>query len=197
VLRRLTEKIHMYAGLLSFTALVVWGIAGIHAIFLPPPGEHQPPEISETRLLPYEAAGDPDDKELARQIYEFVDIPLAGGHYNIHRDPDHNLIFFVFTVSGRREITFIEEEQIVRLEVRKNTLWQFLSSMHTSNSHRGPKVLAAQMWGIYNEFSAWAFTFMTLSGVYLWLASRPGLRWAQILAGSSSAVFIVLWVVTR
>jgi uncharacterized iron-regulated membrane protein len=197
VIRKLTEKIHMYAGLLTLTALVVWGIAGIHAIFLPPPGGYQPPEISEVRELPYEAAGNLDDKELAAQIYTFVDIPLAGGHYNIHRDPEQNLKFFVFTVSGRREITYLEDRQAVRVEVRQNTLMEFLSSMHTSNSHRGPKVLAAQMWGIYNEFSTWAFTFMTLSGVYLWLASRPGLLWARLIAGTSAVMFVVLWMVTR
>ncbi len=187
----------MYAGLLTFTAFAVWGVAGIHAVFLPAPGGYQPPEISEVRELPYEAAGDLDDKELARQINEFVNIPLAGGHYNIHRDVEHNLVFFVFTVSGRREVTYLEERQVVRIEVRQNTLVQFLSSMHTSNSHRGPRVLAARMWGIYNEFSTWAFTFMTLSGVYLWLASRPGLLWAQLLAGTSAAIFVVLWLVTR
>jgi uncharacterized iron-regulated membrane protein len=197
VLRKLIEKIHMYAGLLTLTALLVWGVAGIYAVFRPAPGEYQPPEISEVRELPYEAAGNLDDKELARAIYEFLDIPLAGGHYNIHRDPEANLMFFVFTVSGRREVTYLEERQVVRLDVRQNTLVEFLSNLHTSNSHRGPKVLAARMWGVYNEFSTWAFTFMTLSGVYLWLASRPGLLWAQLLAGTSAVIFVVLWMVTR
>jgi len=187
----------MYSGLLTLTALVVWGATGIHAVFLPPPGAHQPPEVSEVREEPYQAGGDLDDKELAGQIHEFVDIPLAGGHYNIHRDDDHNLKFFVFTVSGRREITYLEERRTVRIETRQNSLIQFLSSMHTSNSRRGPRVLAARMWGFYNEFSTWAFLFMTVSGVYLWIASRPGLRWAQILAGTSAAMFIVLWAVTR
>lgn len=197
MIRKLIEKIHMYAGLFTFMAFVVWGVTGIHAVFLPAPGQYQPPEISEVRELPYRAEGNLDDKALARKIHEFVAIPLAGGHYNVHRDSEHNLAFFVFTVSGRREVTYLEERQTVRIAVRQNSLMQFLSSMHTSNSRRGPRVLAAQMWGFYNEFSTWAFTFMTLSGVYLWLASRPGLRWAQLLAGASAAMFVVLWMVTR
>ena len=40
------KKIHMYAGLLTFTAFVVWGVTGIHAVFLAPPGGYVPPENS-------------------------------------------------------------------------------------------------------------------------------------------------------
>ena len=45
------KKLHMYAGLLTFTAFVVWGVIGIYAVFLPGPGNHQPPEISSTKEI--------------------------------------------------------------------------------------------------------------------------------------------------
>ena len=50
---------------------------------------------------------------------------------------------------------------------------------------------------VFNEFSNWAFLFMTLSGVYLWVGSRPGLRWAQILFGGAVALTAVLWMAIR
>ena len=98
-----------------------------------------------------------DDRDAARHIYENLDIPLRGGHYNI---------------------------------------FGFLSTMHTAFSRRGPETQAARLWGYYNELAAWAFVFMTVSGLYLWLDTMPGMRWAQLLAASSIGFSIVLWLVT-
>ena len=191
------KKIHMYSELLTFTALTVWGITGIHAVFLPAPGGYAPPEVSSAREVPYYAPGNLDDAALAKQIYQAIEIPLAGGHYNIRRDDDLNLAFFVFTYNGRRDVTFLEEKSVVQIAHRKNPISGFLSSMHASHTRRGPKALPARMWAFYNEFSLWAFTFMTFSGVYLWAATRPGLRWAQLTFGLMMAISIVLWMATR
>ena len=191
------KKIHMYAGLLTFTAFVVWGVTGIHAVFLPPPDGYAPPEISSEREIPFRAPGHLNDIELAKHIFETVDIALAGGHYNVHRDEDLNPAFFVFTVNGRRDVTYIEEQGVVRIAHRRNDLVGFLSSMHASHSRRGPRAPAARLWGFYNEFSTWAFLFMTLSGVYMWLVTRPGLRWAQASAAALAALSIFLWVWNR
>jgi len=191
------KKLHMYAGLLTFSALFVWGLTGIHAVFLPPPGGYAPPEISETVEVPLEAPGDLDDKALARHIYDNLDIPLRGGHYNIRRDDDANLAFFIFTSSGRRDITYLETEGKVRIDVRQNGLADFLSSMHTAHSDRGPRTTAARMWGWYNEFSVWAFLFMTISGLYMWLETRPGMRWAQWTVAAGTVGPLVLWLATR
>ena len=46
------RKIHMYAGLLSFTALLVWGITGIHAVLLPSPGNWKQPPVSAVSTVP-------------------------------------------------------------------------------------------------------------------------------------------------
>jgi uncharacterized iron-regulated membrane protein len=94
------KKIHMYAGLFTFTAFFIWGVTGIYAIFLPPPGEYEPPEISSEREVTFQSPGDVDDKDLAQQIFERIEVPLSGGHYNVHRDDDLNLAFFVFTWNG-------------------------------------------------------------------------------------------------
>jgi hypothetical protein len=33
--------------------------------------------------------------------------------------------------------------------------------------------------------------------VYLWLDTRPGMRWAQLIAASSIGFSVVLWLATR
>jgi len=37
-----------------------------------------------------------------------------------------------------------------------------------------------QMWRWYTELAIWSLILMALSGVYLWLASRPAYGWGQI-----------------
>jgi hypothetical protein len=191
------KKLHMYAGLLTFTSFMVWGIIGVYGAFAPGPGNYQPPEVSETREVAFDAPGDLDDRELARLIFDTIDIPLRGGHYNIRREDDGNLAFYVFTASGRRDVKYIEDEKTIRIDVRQNSVFSFLSTMHTAHSDRGPRTTAARMWGFYNEFSAWAFLFMTISGIYMWLDTRPGMRWAQWLTTASVVGSAVLWLVTR
>ena len=191
------KKLHTYAGLLSFSALFVWGFIGVYAVFMPAPGQFKPPEISETREVSLAAPGDLDDKALARYVFDNIDIPLRGGHYNIRRDDDANLAFFVFTASGRRDVTYFEDQETVRIQVRQNTLPHFLSTMHTAHSRRGPKTQAAKMWGYYNEFSVWAFLFMIVSGLYMWLETRPGMIWAQATIGVATVGTAVLWFATR
>jgi hypothetical protein len=191
------KKIHMYAGLLSFMAFAVWGIAGIQSAFLPPPQGYQPPDIAHETEFTFEGAGDLDDRELAQRIFRASEVRMGGGVYNVRRNEDGNLAFLLFTWNGRRDFTYLEDQKLVRVAFRNNNLASFLSSMHTAFSRRHPPELPAQLWGYYNEFSTWAFLFMTISGVYMWIATRPRLPWARICVGSATAVAGILWVVTR
>ena len=191
------KKLHMYSGLLTFIAFVVWGVTGIHAVFLPPPGQYQPPPVSSVKEIPFQAPGNLDDEKLSRAIFDAVDIPLAGGRYNVHRDEQLNLAFNVFTINGGREVTFLEKEGIVRIAHRGNSLWGYLSSMHTAHSRRHSLTPAAIAWGYFNEVSTWAFLFMTFSGLYMWIATRPGLRWAQLSLAGMTALTLVLWITIR
>lgn len=191
------KRIHMYSGLLTFMALVVWGVTGIHAVFLPAPGEYQPPPISSIREIPYRASGDLDDQGLSRAIYQAIRIPLSGGRYNVHRDEQAHLAFNVFTINGGREVTFLEERGIIRVAHRRNSVLSYLSSMHTAFSRRHTLTPAATAWGLFNELAVYAFVFMTCSGVYLWLATRPRLRWAQLSLAGMAVLTLVLWIAIR
>jgi hypothetical protein len=187
----------MYSGLLTFMALVVWGITGIHAVFLPRPDAFQPPPISAVRDIPYQVNGDLDDQQLSRAIYQAIDVPLAGGRYNVHRDAQSHLAFNVFTINGGREVTFLEAQGIVRVAHRQNSTWSYLSSMHTAFSRRHTLTPAAVAWGLFNELAVYAFVFMTFSGVYMWLATRPRLRWAQWSLAGMGVLTLALWIAIR
>ena len=190
-------KIHNWSGLLTFSAFVVWGVTGIYAIFLPAPGEWKPPPVSSERSFPYEAPGDLDDRELAKRIFEAAELTMAGGHYNVRRDDDQNLTFNAFTTNGRQDLTYFEDEQRVLIQSRQSSIGSFFSVMHATHTRRGAPHLAVRMYGVYNEFATWAFLFMSLSGVYMWIATRPGMPWAQILIGVMTLVTIIMWWAVR
>ncbi len=194
---RWTKKIHMYAGLFAFTALIVWGVTGLHSMFLPAPGEFSPPEVARTLEVPFEAPGDLDDKALVARIDQALDLPIVGNPVQISRTPERDLFYRYYSPNGRTEVTFLEREAKIRVEFRRSSLWGYLAGMHAGSTRRTPPDLAARAWGLYNEVSLWAFTFMTLSGVYLWLDTRPWLRWAQALAAVGVLLFVGLWFVTR
>ena len=69
--------------------------------------------------------------------------------------------------------------------------------MHTAFSRRHTLTPASIAWGLYNELATYAFLFMTLSGVYLWLATRPRLRWAQLSFAGMAVVITALWIAIR
>jgi hypothetical protein len=191
------KKIHMYSGLVSFMAFVVWGVTGVHAILLPPPGGYEPPEVSSEQTFPFEGPGDLDDKQLAQRIFDTAALTMTGGFYDVRRDESGNLAFLSYSANGRRDFTYFEDQKLVRVQFRDNDMADFLSSMHAGHSRRGPPDLSSRLWGYYNEFSTWAFLFMALSGVYMWVATRPSLPWARLCVAGATAVGVVLWVVTR
>lgn len=197
VLYHWTKKIHTWAGLLTFSAFVVWGVTGVHGAFTPPPGEYTPPPVAALRELPFQAQGDADDQEISKQIFAIAEIPLAGGRYNIHRDEDLNLAFNVFTINGTRELTYYEDRGVVEVAHRRNSVWSYLSSMHSAHTTRHQLTPLSSAWGYYNTLATWAFLFMTISGVYMWIATRPNLNWARISFGAMALFTAVMWFVIR
>jgi hypothetical protein len=138
-----------------------------------------------------------DDKALAARIDQTLDLPITGNPAQIGRLDDGNLFYRYYTVNGRRDVTFFERDGKVRVEFRQTPFWGYVGGMHVASTRRTPPDLPAKAWGLYNEASLWAFTFMTLSGVYLWLSTRPRLKWAQALATAGAILFLGLWTVTR
>ena len=132
-----------------------------------------------------------------RRSFRQPHLAMVGGYYNVHRDDAGNLAFLAYSANGQRELTYLEKERRVRVVFRDSGLGDFLSSMHAGHSRRGAPDSSSRLWGYYNEFSTWAFLFMVLSGIYLWVATRPGMRWALILSGITIAATALLWVTTR
>jgi hypothetical protein len=191
------KRLHMHSGLFAYTAFIVWGITGIWSVFLPAPDNWPAPDVSEVREIPYDAPGDLDDTALALRVFEASGVKMSYPPREGRRNEDHHLVFTVYSPSGPRDLTYLEEDKLIRVAYRQNQLSGYLAAMHAGSTEPGPPDLPLRIWGVYNEAALWGFAFMTLSGLYLWLATRPRLIWAWATLAGSAVVFVVLWFLTR
>ena len=191
-------RIHMYTGLLNFTALVLFGVVGIIATVLPPHAERTRPEPA-VELVDFEIPGGMDDRQLADHIQATLRIPLTGRapDWTLKRDDDNNLRFRLPTPARGHEIVVLEDEGRLRIETLPFHTWQYLFHLHEMVPSRVTSDLRIQAWAWYIEFSIWSLILMALSGLYLWLESRPGYRWAQISFGVGSLIFVCFYWFVR
>lgn len=196
-MNRWIKKLHMYCGLLNFSILVVFGIAGLTATFEPAPQNRTPPPAI-ARFVAYTAPPAMSDKEVADDVYRFLQLPLtAPPRYGIRRDGDNNLAFSLYTVNGERRVTVLEKENRLRVEEARNSIWRYLDNLHSTTIQAPAPDLRLRLWTYYNEFAIWSLIGMALSGLYLWLSSRPRYRPAQIVFLAGSGIFLCLYWLTR
>ena len=187
------RKIHMYAGLLSFTALLVYGIAGLAATF--EAGSHTaPPEF-----VAFNAPPGATDKQIAGQVYRLLAPPLASPvpAWAIRRDREANIRLDFYSPNGVRHVTVLEGEKRLRVEVERRVLWQYLNGLHTATDTAAGRDIRMRLWGAYNQFAIAALLLLAASGLYLWLASRPRFRAAQLTFAAGAGVFVLLYALTR
>lgn len=190
-LTRWIKKIHMWAGLLNFSVLIVLGIVGIVASVLPRPAERPKPPAT-TRTVDYQAPGDLDDRALADAIQAFLDIPLTSSpvpEYGVRRDEQNRLRVNLFTPAVRYEALLLEDEG--RLEITRQPFdaGQFLFHLHELTPGWAGADWRLRAWAWYMELSIWSLMLMAVSGVYLWAASRPTYRWGQIAFAAGLLIF--------
>ena len=192
------KRIHMYTGLLNTTALAIFGIVGIAASLLPPPKDRPAPEAT-VEFRDMEIPGSMDDRQLADHIQAQLQIPLTGPapKWSFWHDDHGNLHFRLPTPARRHDIVVLEDESRVRIRSQAFDNWQYLFHLHEMTPSHARPDLRIQAWAWYIEFSIWALILMALSGTYLWLASRPEFRWAQISFATGIIVFVAFYIAVR
>ena len=196
-MRALIRRIHLYLGLLNFTALIVFGIAGLTAALQPRPVDRH--HESEVRTVSFSVEPGATDRQVADSVFETLRIPLSRPipDFALHRNGENQLALDFYTLNGVERVTVLEEQHQLRIEKVQHGLWTFLNEMHAVTVGGQSPYLTVRMWSWYNEFAIWCLIAMALSGVYLWLASRPGFRWAQYSFGAGCGAFVLLYVLTR
>jgi hypothetical protein len=184
----------MYTGLLNFTMLLVFGIAGLTATIQPARRQTGDLDTREFQIPP-----NLTDFEAAVAAFQFLNAPLsqAPGRGAVRRDGENHVSFTMYSANGPRIVTLLEKEHQVRIDSRKNSIWHFFENVHATTPREATHDMRERLWSWYTELSIWSLILMAASGVYLWLASRPAHRWGQISFVAGSGAFIVLYALTR
>jgi hypothetical protein len=139
---RWLKKLHMYAGLLNLSILVVFGIAGLSATF--DSGPNRPPVPSTTRTFDFKAPENVSDYDAALAAFQLLKPPRFDmpAKPDVHRDSANNVAFTIYSVNGIRTVTLLEKENRIRVESRRNNLGHFFDDLHrTTMSYPHPDLV--------------------------------------------------------
>jgi hypothetical protein len=190
---RLIRKIHIYAGLLTFTQLLIYGIAGLIATFQV--SQERPKIAHETRYVPFAVPASATDKEVADKVYAELKLPLTRPMpgWFLRRTSDHHLLLDFYHINGIYRVVVFENERRLRVESISNDGWLFLEDIHASTPGDGEAPALIRWWAIWNELGMWCLLGFCVTGVWLWLASRPRFVWAWSALVVGSMMLAGMW----
>jgi hypothetical protein len=195
--RRIILKLHIYAGLLTFAQLMIYGVAGLVATVQP--GLERPKIAHAVRYVPFTAAPSATDKEVAAAVYDTLRPPLARPmpDWFLRRTAENNLLLDFYNINGIWRVVVLEREHRLRVEEIRNTTWLFLADAHaaTTGDEEAPRIVRA--WAIYNELAMWCLLAFCASGVYLWLSAPTRGAWAWACVGVATVTLSALWISFR
>ena len=191
------KRIHIYLGLLSFSHFIVYGIAGLTASSQR--SLERPKIPMNARYELFTAPPNSTDKQVADAVYKQLQLPFTRPmpDWYLRRTPENDLLLDFVNINGIYRVTVLEKEQRVKVEEIRNSTWLFLEDIHAGTGRDPEAAPLLRAWGYNNEFAMWSLLAMAVSGAYLWLASRPKLRWAQVCLVMSTAALAAFWWMVR
>jgi len=190
------RKLHIYAGLLNFSILIVFGLAGLVVTFDAADIFHSGNE-PRTEVLPFTYPESVSDKEIANLIAQKLQ-PAHTGPPNAHRDPaTHQLISDFYSLNGLVRVTALEPTNQLRIEAYRNSIWRFLDNAHATTIAERTSDGGVRAWAWYIEFSIWSLIFLIVSGAWLGLTERQRFRWTNISLAAGCAVFAAFYFLTK
>ena len=195
----LIKKIHIYSGLISFTALLIFGVIGIVASVLPRPDERPKPD-AENWEINYQVPTNLDDRQLADRIQSDLNLPLTKSppDWSLRRDKESNLRFRLPTPGHFYDVVVVEEDSLLRIRKQPFDEWQYLFHLHEMTPSADPEDFRILLWAYYGEFNLWALIVMGLSGLYLWITTkRRNFWWAQVSFLVGTLSFAVFYLALR
>jgi hypothetical protein len=191
------KRLHALLGLLVFSQLVIYGIAGLTAAVQT--HRERPKTVQTAHYLPFHADPMATDQQVAVSVYRSLDLPFTRPmpDWFLRRTPDHHLLLDFYQINGIHRVTLLENEGRLRIEEIRNSPWLFLEDLHATTGEDGEHFRLIRIWGAYNQFAMWSLIGMTLSGLYLWGVARRGVRWTQVCLGAGTGLLLILYGVLR
>jgi hypothetical protein len=191
----LLKRLHIWVGLFNLTALLVFALTGLWAVV----PDLAMPDAAETSTVAYSAPGDFSDQQVAADLFTRLRLPLAGPvpEWAVRRNDANVLVLTYNSVNGAYQVTVDEPAHQALVAHRRNRVGEFLSQAHGTTLYRAEPDLRVRLWALYIDLSILGLLFMTGTGLWLWLTSRPRVWWAWLSFAGGAGLFAALWIVTR
>lgn len=191
----LLRKLHIYSGLLVFSQLLVYGVAGLVATAQP--SLERPKTPHTTRTIAFQRKPDESDKQVAARAYETVQPAMSRPvpDWFLRKSADGHLLLDFYNINGIYRVTVLPTA--LRVESIRNSTALFFEDIHAATLADSEADQLIRIWAMWNELGIWGLLFFAVSGIWLWLASRPGSRLAWFSLALGIAVFAGLWMVLR
>ena len=189
------KRLHIWVGLFNLTMLVVFALTGLWTVT----PDLSMPDPTDTTTLSYTPPATFTDKQVADDLFERLHLPLAGRvpDWAVSRNAANVLVLTYNSVNGAYVVTLDEPGHRVLVAHRRNRLGAFLSQAHATTLFRSEPDIRVRLWAAYVDLSILSLLFMCVTGVWLWLTSRPRVWWAWLSFAGGAGLFATLWVVTR
>jgi hypothetical protein len=196
-MRSLVLKLHIYAGLLTFSQLMLYGIAGLVATAQT--AAERPKTARAIRYVPFAVKPGATDRQVADDVYNTLHLPLTRPvpGWFLRRTPDNDLLLDFYNINGIWRVIVLEREGRLRIEQIRNSLGLFLGDMHAATPGDTEAPWLVRVWAIYNELAMWCLLAFCVSGIYLWLTAQDRSWWAWASLATGTLSFVLLWIAFR
>jgi hypothetical protein len=182
----------VYAALVTFVNLLVYGVAGVAPRALPAPIAWEQPFT----VHPGET-----DRAAAERVVRLLSLSLATPvhDFNIGHDRSGHLTLDFYHANGRHKVTVLDNPARLHIENSRAGFARYLSTLHVTTAafHSGDARMT--WWSWYNEFAMWTLIAMLFTGVWMLVTRRgkPGaIRRTHWIAALVSAPLLALFAAT-
>jgi hypothetical protein len=189
-MRSFLLKVHIYAGLLCSSYLLIFGISSLN--YNHNFGNPRNEKVAWERSL--KVVDMEDNMALSEAVRDELGLfgwPLP---WEMHREDGGNFRFGLSRPGKHYTIRVLFSENRVRVEETRKGFWAVINSLHALMSVPSSRFMV--LWGAYTEFCTWVVLFSAASGVYFWTRRRKErlIGWILLLGGMGTSFFLMFYI---
>jgi hypothetical protein len=192
----MVRKLHIYLGLLNFSLLIVFGLAGL-VVTAEAPDIFKQKNGPAVGTLDFTAPPDLSDRAVAELFLGHSIVPAGSGPPVIRRDARNQLVVDFYSINGLTRITLLESEHKAQVQTYRNSIWRFFDNAHATTIGEQSNSPIVHAWAWYIELSIWSLALMALTGLWLGVTARWKWVWTRVSLATGIAAFVILYWLER
>ncbi len=189
-MRSLLLKVHIYAGLLCSSYLLIFGISSLN--FNHKFGRSGTEKVVWERAM--KIVDNADDLALSESVRDALGLigwPLP---WETRRDDRGNFQFGLSRPGKHYLIYVLFGENRVKVEETRRGFWAVVDSLHGSRGVPASQFMS--LWEVYTELCTWVVFFSAASGVFLWTRRQKerNIGWVLLGCGTGMSLLLMAYV---